>query len=366
MSDATVHVESEREGEEQEAPRTRTRTCVGCGERVDLEVHKSELVRLILGPNGEVAVDARGGGFGHGAHVHMLRSCLEGAVARGLARAAKGKVHTLLAMDGATKAAVEASADANEGAPRAGDAGEPLTVQALARAIQSAMNRRVEGLLTTAARAHLLARGSEAVTAAGRRGDAALVMVACDAAAAANLFEVQRAVEEGRAVAWGSKLRIGEVLAPKGPRPAKSSSSEGQEAAASEYLGEGVAVIAVLSKQLAAGLRDAVHAADACSQAANGAPGPAGRMPQKGRAGRGRAMGTCAPRTADEESHPAFSRKASPSGSAEARVASPKLGGPSAQRPYPGGPRKGSSGGGRGKGTNRGGSPLGKGHRSEG
>ena len=61
------------------------RTCVGCGERVEIprsESPSSVLVRLVLGPGGEVAVDAAGGGFGRGAHVHPRPGCVEKAALR--------------------------------------------------------------------------------------------------------------------------------------------------------------------------------------------------------------------------------------------------------------------------------------------
>ena len=42
------------------AKNPRVRTCVGCGERVEMTARAS-LVRLILGPEGEVAVDSGDG-----------------------------------------------------------------------------------------------------------------------------------------------------------------------------------------------------------------------------------------------------------------------------------------------------------------
>src|SRR5262249_58077561 len=92
--------------------------------------------------------------------------------------------------------------------------GEALSTDSLARAIQRSMDRRIEGLLAAAVRSRQVARGSDAVTGACQRGEAELVVVACDAAAAADLTEVRRAVAEGRAVAWGTKARIGAVGAP--------------------------------------------------------------------------------------------------------------------------------------------------------
>ena len=95
------------------------RSCVGCGERVDV-AGTHALVRLIVSPEGEVAVDARGGGFGRGAHVHPRPECLQKAVERGLARSAKTKTNTLVT-----------------------EAGEllPLTREALAEAIRRSTYR---------------------------------------------------------------------------------------------------------------------------------------------------------------------------------------------------------------------------------
>src|SRR5580700_10446725 len=112
----------------------RTRTCVGCGEHVAME--PGDLVRLVLGPDSEIAVDARGGGFGRGAYVHARRACLERAVKGGLARSAKARVDRIAGPDDAEPS--------------------PLRVDSLARAIQAAMDRRIEGLLATAVRSRQL------------------------------------------------------------------------------------------------------------------------------------------------------------------------------------------------------------------
>jgi predicted RNA-binding protein YlxR (DUF448 family)/ribosomal protein L7Ae-like RNA K-turn-binding protein len=193
LSEATTASEVRRAG-------GRTRTCVGCNERVEiLSAGPARLIRFILGPGGEVAVDPKGGGFGRGAHVHPRRECVERAARAGLLRATKGAARTVV---------------------DAGESGiaEPLAAAALARAIQRSMDRRVEGLLATAVRSRQLARGADAVTGACQRGEAALVVVACDAAAAADLTEVRRAVAEGRAVAWGTKERLGAIVAPRAVR----------------------------------------------------------------------------------------------------------------------------------------------------
>lgn len=192
------------------------RTCVGCGSAVSTsvvrradgrtrrgssEAEKRPLVRLLLGPpvdasaeqgkaRREIAVDTgarspSGGGvsraWGRGVYVHAEPRCIAGAATRGLPRAAKSAV----AIQGA-----------------------PLTAELLANEIARAFERRAESLFLAAKRARKVEAGSIAATTAVKRGDAALVVVATDAAAAADLTEVRLAVSEGRAIAWGTKREI--------------------------------------------------------------------------------------------------------------------------------------------------------------
>jgi len=252
MSEAVVHVGSVAEREAESPPRGRVRTCVGCGERVSVG-EAVDLVRLVLGPGGEVVVDAADGAFGRGAHVHARPACLEKAARGGLARSTKGKATAVLTEDGQR---------------------HPISADGVARAIQEAMARRIEGLFTAAVRSRQLARGADAVTGACQRGEAELVVVACDAAAAAGLTEVRRAVSEGRAVAWGDKLRLGRM----------ATLSKRRDGAASEPDdGAGVAVVALLSRPIAEALQQAVRIAGACAGVATASP------PRKGggRAGGG-------------------------------------------------------------------------------
>lgn len=262
------------------AKNPRERTCVGCGERVDKTAEGgagAELVRLILGPDGEVAVDAAGGGFGRGAYVHPRRDCLAKAVTRGLPKAAKGRVSTIVDVD-------------NERAEGHEPERTKLTVDSLAAAIRAAMTRRIRGLFTSAGRSRALALGTDAVTGASERGEAELIVVACDAAAGAELSVVRKAVAEGRAVAWGTKLELGALCS--GGRGRKKD--------------VGLAVVAVTSRRIAAALRDAVRAADACvgprvSGPASGGEGEGAAA--RGGAGKkfgfGNAAGAAAVRRAD-------------------------------------------------------------------
>jgi ribosomal protein L7Ae-like RNA K-turn-binding protein len=198
------------------------------------------LVRLIVNPNGEVAVDARGGGFGRGAHVHPRPECLVRAVQRGLSRSAKTRVHTIQ-----PEPVVSGKSSSSEC--------EPLHVESLARAIEYAMHRRIEGLLVAAVRSKHIAIGAAATSGALERGEAELVVVASDAAAAADLTHVRRAIVEGRAVAWGTKDRLGAF----GGRQVRS---------------DGLAVLAITSRQIGEALQEAVHVADACAAIAAGKP----------------------------------------------------------------------------------------------
>ena len=103
-------------------------------------------------------------------------------------------------------------------------------------------------------RPNQVALGADAVTEAVLRDQALLVVVATDAAAAAELSAVRRAVAEGRCVAWGTK----QVLA-------ASCSS-----AASSKRVEGLGVVAIFDDRIAAAFRAAVHAAAALSTLSSG------------------------------------------------------------------------------------------------
>ncbi len=156
--------------------RSPVRTCVGCR----AEVPQGELVRFVLGPDGEVVPDVAGGAFGRGAWLHPRTACLEGAARGGLAKSFRS----------------------------------PIAVSAkdLASLLASAADRRVEGLLSSARRARQLAIGSEAVKEALADGSALRVVVATDARAAAGTPWVEQAVRAGRARAWGSKNAIGRAV----------------------------------------------------------------------------------------------------------------------------------------------------------
>jgi predicted RNA-binding protein YlxR (DUF448 family) len=152
------------------------RTCIGCG-KADAREH---LVRVVVGPQGEVAFDLAGGAFGRGAHVHPSLSCLEKAASKGLSRSFGVAVHC----DGA----------------------------ALSALLVEAADRRIEGLLSSAARSGLVVIGFESVDTALVRDEVVLAVVARDAGGCASSRSIQQAVSEGRAVAWGTKAVLASLV----------------------------------------------------------------------------------------------------------------------------------------------------------
>lgn len=222
-------------------PVARTRTCIGCGQAVDVRtLGPSELVRLVLGLEGEVVVDSGNSNFGRGAHVHPRPDCVQKAVQRGLAKASKGKAKVVRT------------------GPEAGDI-ETLSPASLAAAIRSAMESRLVGLLTSALRTKTLIAGAEAAAAAYDNGQAKFLVVARDAAAGADFSAVQRAISEGNAVAFSNKEGLGNLCAGRNERM---------------RLG-GISVIALTSPQIAKAVRDTVHAAQSLDTEYAGATRPA-------------------------------------------------------------------------------------------
>ena len=172
MAESNQHDESSETGK----PGSR-RQCAGCAKRDFAD----DLVRVVLDPaDGTLAVDLADSRFGRGAHVHASKECVQKALRGGFAKVFKCKV---------------------EG-----------TVEALGEQLVISADRRIEGLLAGAKRGKLAISGSDVVRAAYREGTAALVLVACDAAAAAKLPEVQEAVSQGKAIGWGNKQRLGAIF----------------------------------------------------------------------------------------------------------------------------------------------------------
>lgn len=153
-----------------------TRTCVGC--RAAAEA--GELVRLVLGPDGTVVADPRGGSIGRGAWVHPTAECLLRAVPKGVAHTLKANVKT--------------------------------TADELVAQLRAAGLRRVLGLVGAAFRARKAAAGSTAATETLERGLGRLVVVAEDARAAAELPAVVAAAKRGDSLVVGTKAEVGAAL----------------------------------------------------------------------------------------------------------------------------------------------------------
>ena len=186
--------------------KTSQRTCVGCGRSESPE----GMVRLVVSPEGEVAVDLAGGQFGRGAHVHASPRCLVTAP-RGLSRSFR----------------------------------RPIAVSpgALASAIVAAAERRARGLLASAARSQDAEIGADRAGQAWESGKARLLVVARDAAAGATTGPVLRAIAAGEAVAWGTKVELGALVG----------KSE-------------VAVLGITSERLAVALRTVVRTASSVAE----------------------------------------------------------------------------------------------------
>ncbi|GMV15195.1 MAG: YlxR family protein [Sorangiineae bacterium PRO1] len=160
---------------EARAPSGSSRTCVGCQK----EAAPEELVRFVLGPDGELGPVLSGKQSGRGAWVHPRTDCLGAAAKRGFAKSFRAPVQ----------------ADAAE----------------LAARIRAAADRRVQSLLGAALGARQLAVGVNEVKEALGSSKARLLIVATDARAAAEAQEVRAAVARGLARAWGTKSELGRV-----------------------------------------------------------------------------------------------------------------------------------------------------------
>jgi predicted RNA-binding protein YlxR (DUF448 family) len=149
---------------------------VGCRAAVEA----SELVRLVLGPDGTVVADPRGGSLGRGAWVHPSPECLTRAVPRGIAHTLKANVKT--------------------------------TAEELVTQLRAAGLRRALGLVGAAFRARKAAAGATAASEALVRGLGRLVVIAEDARAAAELPAVLAAVGRGESLVVGTKAEVGAAL----------------------------------------------------------------------------------------------------------------------------------------------------------
>lgn len=150
------------------------RTCVACRAVASPE----EMLRVVLGPEGQLVPDLAGKSFGRGAWLHP--ACLTGSALRAFARSFKAEV------------------DAQLG---------PFTA-----ALSAAANRRIEGLLVAAAGSGKLRYGADDVALAlSTRGAVALVLLAADARSAAKTAASLEAEAQGVRRTWGSKAQLGSV-----------------------------------------------------------------------------------------------------------------------------------------------------------
>lgn len=165
------------------------RTCAGCAKNAPVD----ELVRVVVDEGAaeassaeaadggaKLAVDLADSRFGRGAHVHPSSECLAKALKTGFSRAFKTKIDA--------------------------------TVEDLGGQIVAAADRRIEGLIAGAKRARLVVSGTDTVRESLREGAARLIVVARDAAAAVKAPEIERAIAEGAAVAWGNKQSLGALF----------------------------------------------------------------------------------------------------------------------------------------------------------
>lgn len=149
------------------------RTCVGC----KASGEPQDLVRLVVGPDGQIAPDLAGGAFGRGAWVHARTSCLLGAVRGGLSRGLKQQV--------------------------------VADLPALLGQLREAAARRALSLLQAAQRGKLAGLGATAVEEAERDGSVELLVLARDARASAELAPVRRLATRGRVCLFKTKAELG-------------------------------------------------------------------------------------------------------------------------------------------------------------
>jgi uncharacterized protein len=149
------------------------RTCVGCR----ASGPPQDLVRLVVGPEGEVVPDLAGGAFGRGAWVHPRMTCLEGAVRGGLSRGLKTQIKT--------------------------DVAEVVSQ------LRGASVRRTISLLQAAQRAKRVVLGTAALEDAERDDRVELLVLASDAKASADLSAVRRLGARGRVRLFSTKAELG-------------------------------------------------------------------------------------------------------------------------------------------------------------
>lgn len=143
-----------------------------------------ELVRLVAGPDGRVALDPKASKGGRGAWVHPTRACVE-AMAKRHAAERSLKVDVQRDLDG----------------------------RSLVASLREALTRKAASLLVVASRTRTLALGTEAVTAALERERVAVVVVARDAGTSAvSLAEEGSGSGGTRVLRHSTKSELGGVF----------------------------------------------------------------------------------------------------------------------------------------------------------
>ena len=162
--------------ETERRPKATVRTCAGCGERSA----KDAMVRVVLGPGGELAFDLVGHSHGRGAYLHPARRCFERAARGGLSKAFRQSIR--------------------------------CETELLFGLVDDAVERRVRGLLASAKNAGGLAFGREHVEQEWFEEKTRLVVVAVDGPWSEPPKFLQRAVSAGKAVVWGDRAKHGSLF----------------------------------------------------------------------------------------------------------------------------------------------------------
>lgn len=161
------------------------RLCVGCGKHDDAD----NMMRVVLGPDGQVAVDIARRAQGRGAHLHARHACLKAAISGGFSRSFRTRVR--------------------------------CEMTGLLDQIARVAARRMAGLLYSAQVSGCLVVGRQAVESALSLGRVDLVLVPCDqdgdhdgvqAAARGGGNALRAAIGAGKAVCWGTKSELGAAL----------------------------------------------------------------------------------------------------------------------------------------------------------
>lgn len=189
----------------------KARTCIGC-RAADL---RSQLVRMVVSPEGQVLFDLSGGAFGRGAWTHPSEACLKRA-AKVMQSGVQKRVHaTASSTTSATASGLESDATTSAPVPASDDASRAVPevrLDSLLTALAEAAGRRAAGLLSAANRAGHLALGGDAAKAMFAEGRARLVLLATDARSASREAWLESAITKGLVVGWARKSELGALL----------------------------------------------------------------------------------------------------------------------------------------------------------